>query len=146
MEAILTTFGIDWRLLLINAVNFGILLVGLWYFLYGPIMRMLESRRRTVAQGVEAAEAAQEQLAEVEAKRTETLAKAGKEADALVASARAAAVAKEREILARGEAAAEASLREAAAHAQDLKEKALQESKQELAKLIVLGIEKTHAK
>lgn len=146
MESILSTFGIDWRLLIINAINFGLLLLGLWYFLYGPIMRMLERRSRTVAEGVKAAESAQAQLAEVEAKRIRTLAAAGKEADALVASARAAAVAKEREILARGEAAAEASLREAAAQAEELKERALLESKQELAKLIVLGIEKTHAK
>jgi F-type H+-transporting ATPase subunit b len=142
MQAVLTTFGIDWRLLLINAVNFGLLMLGLWYFLYAPVMKMLEERRQKVAKGVEDARAAQARLKEIEASREGTMAAAGKQADLLVEEARAAAKAKEREILAQGEKRAQARLAEAQAQAQELKEKALEESKREVAKLIVLGIEK----
>ena len=42
MGQVLAAFGIDWRLLLINSINFGLLLLALWYFLYGPLMKMLE--------------------------------------------------------------------------------------------------------
>ena len=146
MGAILTTFGIDWHLLLINAVNFGLLLAGLIYFLYKPVGRMLEERRRVVARGVEDAHRAQEELREVMVKRMEVLSQAGREADDVLASARASAVQKERDLLSRGEARAEGLVREAQEQAQELKERALRESKEELAKLIVLGIEKTHAK
>jgi F-type H+-transporting ATPase subunit b len=142
MEAILTTFGIDWRLLLINAVNFGLLMVALTYFLYTPITKMLEERRQRVAQGVRDAEAAEEKLREIEVSRSHTLAKAGKEADDILAAARAAGTTKERDLVHKGEAAAATIVREAEAQAEDLKMRAIEESKREVAKLIVLGMEK----
>jgi F-type H+-transporting ATPase subunit b len=142
MGAVLGTFGVDWRLLLINAINFGVLMLALWYFLYQPVTRVLEERREKVAKGVEDAQAAHEKLEEIEHSREGVLAQAGREADKLVEEARAAGAAKERELRAQGESAAQAALKEAQAQANDLKEKALEESKREVAKLIVLGIEK----
>jgi F-type H+-transporting ATPase subunit b len=146
MEAIFTTFGIDWHILLVQGVNFGILLAGLWYFLYGPILRMLEERRSKVAQGVEDAEAAGARLKEIEGARAHTLAEAGKEADELIAQARVSASAKEREIVSRAEAAAGEVAKEAEAQAREAKAKALAESKEEVAKMIVLGMERMLAK
>ncbi len=143
MEQIFSTFGIDWRLLLINMANFGLLLFVLWYFLYSPVMRLLEERRQRVAKGVKDAEAAAEKLSEIEASREGVLAQAGKEADVLLVSARAAASAREREIIHKGEAAAAAALKEAQAQAAELRDRALMDSKQDLAKLIVLGVERT---
>jgi F-type H+-transporting ATPase subunit b len=146
MGAIITTFGIDWRLLIINAINFGLLLVGLWYFLYTPVMSMLEKRRKLVADGVDAAHKSQAELSQIEQARTAKLAEAGREADALVVAARAAAATKEKQLVAQAEGIAASVVADAAAAAADLKARALQESKQEVAKLIVLGIEKSLAK
>ena len=143
MEKVLDVFGIDWKLLLINAVNFGLLLAALSYFFYKPMMRMLDERRSKIAHGVEAAAKAEAELKEIESSRGDKLAKAGKEADQVVSEARRAAAAKQREILAQAEASAQRALLEAEAQARDLKERAVQESKQEVAKLIVLGIEKS---
>jgi len=146
MSAIFTTFGIDWRLLLVNAVNFGLLLLGLWYFLYTPLMRMLEERRAKVAKGVEDARAAEQTLKEIEGTRSATLSAAGKEADEVLARARSAGNAKEREMLAHAEAAAASVLKEADAQAKEARARAIEESKQEVAKLIVLGMEKAMQK
>ena len=146
MEQVLITFGIDWKLLIINAINFGLLLAVLWYFLYGPLTRMLEERRQKVAQGVRDAEAAKERLSEIESSRSTLIAKAGKEADTIVTHARASATAKEKEILAAGELAASALLKDAQSQAAELKRQAVEESKHEVAKLIVLGIEKAVTK
>ncbi len=143
MSQIFGIFGIDWRLLIINAVNFALVIGVLWYFLYVPIMRMLEARRQKVVQGVEDAQAAAQERAQIEASRGGVLAAAGVEADALMVAARAAAVARERELIRAGEAAATVALNDAKLEALELKERALQESRQELAKLIVLGVEKT---
>ena len=38
MNELFAAFGIDWKLLLAQGVNFGIVLVALWYFLYRPVM------------------------------------------------------------------------------------------------------------
>ncbi|MDO8664818.1 MAG: hypothetical protein Q7K44_04745 [Candidatus Liptonbacteria bacterium] len=143
MEKILDVFGIDWRLLVINAINFGILLLALRYFLYRPIMDMLERRREKVAEGVKNAELAERELQETEAARAVVLAKAGKEADSLLAHGRERGLNKEKELIAAGETAAESLLKEAENQAKELKARAINESKEEVAKLIVLGMEQT---
>src|SRR5579872_2829611 len=142
MAQILSSFGIDWRLLAIDTVNFGIVLFVLWYFLYKPLLSMLEKRRQIVAQGVVDAEVAKERLNQIEGARMDMLAKAGKEADEVLARSRSAALERERRAQAESEAAAARIVAEAELQAREAKEQALAESKQEIAKLIVLGIEK----
>jgi F-type H+-transporting ATPase subunit b len=146
MGAILTTFGIDWRLLLVNVVNFAVLLFGLWYFMYGPIMRMLEERRQKVVKGVEDAEAAGRARQEIEGERSGVLAKAAQEADEALARARVAASARELELVEEAGRRAESIVSQAEAQAKESKAKAIAESRDEVAKLIVLGMEKAMAK
>lgn len=109
-------------------------------------MKMLEDRREKVARGVRDAQAAEEKLSEIERTRAATLAVAGKEGDSIVAAARAAGTKKEQDLLHKGEAAAASVLRDAQAQAEELKAHALEESKHEVAKLIVLGMEKAMKK
>ena len=142
MNELFAAFGIDWRLLIVNIINFGLLLTALWYFLYQPLTNMLESRKQRIAEGVENAAQAQHRLEEIESSRAEMLAKAGKEADDVLGQARAAAVTKQQELIAAGEASASALLKEAEAQAAEMKREAIEKSKQEVAKLIVLGIER----
>lgn len=145
MSELFAAFGIDWRLLVINLVNFGLMLFALWYFLYGPILRVLEERREKIAAGVRNAEDAARKLKEVEDNRADMLAKAGKEADDVISQARASGTQKQREIVSAAESTAAGVIRDAERQAQELKETALRESKQEVAKLIVLGMEKAMA-
>ncbi len=142
MSQFLVAFGIDWRLLLINVVNFGVLLAGLYYFLYGPLLKVLEDRRAKVQKGVHDADAATAKLSEIEAARSGMLAQAGTEADEVLAKARANAQEKGKELLAQSEMAAAARLKDAEAEAAALKQQAIEESKKEVAKLVVLGMEK----
>lgn len=142
MSDLFAAFGIDWRLLLVNGINFGLLLFGLWYFLYGPIVKMLEDRRQKLADGVRDAEVAAHELQKIEESRTTLLAEAGKEAEALVSRARAAGAEKQRALIESGEASATALLTDAQIQAAQLKHDAITESKQEVAKLVVLGMER----
>src|SRR5581483_11095814 len=142
MSQLFLAFGIDWRLLLVNSINFGLLLWVLYHFLYGPLTRMLEERRLKVAKGVQDAHDAAERLKEIEAARAGMLANAGKEADEVLKTSREAALAQERAIKERAEAAAANVAREAQMQAAEEKARAIAESKQEVAKLVVLGIER----
>jgi F-type H+-transporting ATPase subunit b len=146
MSAVFVAFGIDWRLLLIDSINFGLLMLALWYFLYGPLMRVLEARRQKVAEGVHDAEQAAIKLHEIEASKSGILAEAGQEADQLLTKARQAGEEKQRAMIAAAEAAAARTTAEAAAAAAELKTQAIEGSKQEVAKLVVLGMEKMLAK
>ena len=142
MNQLFATFGIDWRLLLVNVVNFGLLLFILWRFLYKPLTSMLEKRRELVAQGVEAAQAAQAKLEEIKASRAHALASAGKEADTILSNARRSAGEEGRTIVAQSEDAAASVLKEAELQAKEIKKTAIEESKEEVAQLIVLGMER----
>ncbi len=53
---VLEQFGIDWRLLVIQIINFLVLMLILKKLLYKPVMTMLEKRRSEVAASVQAAE------------------------------------------------------------------------------------------
>src|SRR3989344_1121563 len=140
MNSLISAFGIDWHLLLINVINFGLLLFVLWYFLYGPIVRTLEARRKKVVQSVIDADFATQRLSEIDASRAGTLAAAGRDADEILSRARKTALEKERVQLAEGEAAAARIIAEAEAEAREAKARAIAESREEVAKLVVLGV------
>lgn len=145
MEQVLSAFGIDWRLLTFNSINFGLVLVALTFFLYKPLMRTLDERKEKVAKGVLDAGAAEKKLVEAEHSRQKVLARAGFEADLLLKHTRHAAAEAVREARAQGELAAAAALMEAQLEAKELKGKALLEAKEGAAKLVVLGVEKIMA-
>lgn len=142
MSELFAAFGLDWRLLVINLVNFGVLLAVLWYFLYTPVLKLLEDRRQKIAKGLEDAEAAGRARQEIEGERAATLAKAAGEADEALARARAAASARERELVEEAGRRADSIVAQAEAQAREEKARAISESRDEVAKLIVLGMEK----
>ena len=59
MAELFAAFGIDWKLLLAQSVNFLIVFGGLTYFLYKPLMRALAAREEKIAKGVKDAEEAE---------------------------------------------------------------------------------------
>jgi len=80
MEAL----GIDGKFLLGQIVNFLILFGALSYFLYKPVLRMLNDRRQAIADSVENINKINRDLAETDAKTREELDKAQKEARAIL--------------------------------------------------------------
>jgi F-type H+-transporting ATPase subunit b len=66
MQELLSQLGIDWRLLLSQAVNFFLLLVVLRIFVYKPLLQLLHDRRRRIEEGVMKADEADRRLREAE--------------------------------------------------------------------------------
>src|SRR3989338_5782020 len=54
MSELVSQLGIDWKLLLAQGVNFLILLVVLTKFVYKPLMKMVEERRKRIEFGKKA--------------------------------------------------------------------------------------------
>lgn len=135
-------FGVDWRLLIIQAVNFGVLLLALWAFLYKPLMRVLEERAEKMRKGVLDAEAAAQKLTQAEEEKRSLLAAAEREADAARERARKDLVQKEKEATAAADAKVARMLSDAQKEGAELKAQALLDAKEELARMIVLGAEK----
>lgn len=142
MDQLISTFGIDWRLLLVQSVNFGLLLLVLWRFVYRPVLAMIDERREAIAEGVRKAEAADRRLAEAETEGKQLVGAAARESEAMVAAARARAEEKASGIMRDAEAKAAAALADAATRAEEAKRKALAESEKEITRAAMLAAEK----
>ncbi len=143
MESLLDAFGIDWKLLLAQAVNFGILFVALTWLLYKPVMKTLDERRAKIAQGVLDAEAASEKLSSAGTEAAAVVKSASTEAEGIVASAREAATSEKARIMKDAEARSAQVAEDAEARAREVSAKALRDSEKEIARLAVLAAEKT---
>ncbi len=66
MQQLLSQLGIDWHLLLSQAVNFFVLLVVLRIFAYKPLLQLLHERKRRIEEGVMKAAEADVRLREAE--------------------------------------------------------------------------------
>ncbi|PIT92009.1 MAG: hypothetical protein COU08_04100 [Candidatus Harrisonbacteria bacterium CG10_big_fil_rev_8_21_14_0_10_42_17] len=84
MKELLQALGIDWKLLLAQAVNFLIVLIILRLTIYKPVLNMLKNRRIKIEKGLQDAEEAGKRLEGVAALEKERLAKAEKQAITIV--------------------------------------------------------------
>jgi F-type H+-transporting ATPase subunit b len=84
MDQIIHTFGIDGRLIAIQVFNFILLLGGLSYFLYTPLLKMIDTRKKLIAQGVEDAKNAALSLQNATSEKDAILGKAVGEAGDIV--------------------------------------------------------------
>ena len=142
MEEIIKTFGIDSRLIVIQIINFAILLAALWYFLYKPVLKMLNDREEKIKQGVADAESAAAAKAAAETEKQTILATAHSEAAEVNARAKTAADQKASEIVADAQEKSAAIVKDAERKGEDIKTQAEKESEAEIAKLAVLAAEK----
>ncbi len=96
---ILGTFGIRGDLFAAQLVNFLLVLVVLWRFVYKPILAMLDKREAAIAQSVKDVEEISARMKVTEAERQATLASVTKEAQSIIESAMRETDARKNEML-----------------------------------------------
>jgi F-type H+-transporting ATPase subunit b len=137
VEQIARTFGVDWSHLIAQIISFCIVCALLYRFAYRPILKMLEERRRQIAQGLADTEKIKAELARTEAQRQEVMMQANAQATRLIEEAHVAAARVQNQETQKAMTAAEqiiAKSREAAA--QDYA-RMLAELKREIGRLVV---------
>jgi len=142
MSELFSAFGIEWNLLLAQAVNFGIVLAALTYFLYKPVMKILAERQEKIAAGLRDAEVAAQAVAETEGKRTEILGQAEREAEGLLGRAVAEGKDERARIVKSAQDRSDAMLADARAEAAELQRRALAETEKDVTRLAILAAEK----
>jgi F-type H+-transporting ATPase subunit b len=142
MDAIISAFGIDGRLIIIQLVNFVILMGALGYFLYTPILNALKAREEKIAQGIADAEAAAVARAGAETEKGAILTAAHATAEEISSRAKATATEQAEVIVSDAEAKATHLLKNAEAAAEQLRAKVQKEAEAEIAKTAVLAAEK----
>jgi len=143
MSELVHQLGIDWKLLVAQGVNFFVLLVVLTVFVYRPLVRLMEERRKKIEFGLKGAEEAEKRLGEIEEIKTKKIAEADKEAVGIIGSAEKKAGLRVTEILAEADKKASSILVEAEKTSEHKKQEELEKLAKEANSLIKEAIIKT---
>lgn len=136
---LIAKLGIDWKLLIAQIINFGILLFILYKFVYGPVLKMLHDRQTRIAKGLEDAKKGENLLRQIEEIEKQRQSETEKKIGDMLAKASHDAEYVKTEILKEAQAQAEDFLTRAKLQAEEMKRNLLQEVRQEVSKLIIVA-------
>jgi F-type H+-transporting ATPase subunit b len=137
IESVAESFGVNWPLLISQAVSFCIVAFLLHRFAYQPILRVLEERRQRIAESLANAEKIQAELAKTEALRKEILDKANTQANRLLEETRALTTKLQEQETQKASANAEQILAKAREAAEADHARLLAELRREIGQLVV---------
>jgi F-type H+-transporting ATPase subunit b len=138
----LANIGVDWKLLLAQVVNFGILLWILKRYAYQPMLRLMDERTTKIEKGLSDAAAAAKKLQEVAQEEKTILAAARTDAKKLLSEAGEAASKRDAMKLLETEGRVKKLLADAEVKIAEDRSKMLAEAKGELAETVALAVER----
>lgn len=146
MSELIKHFGIDWKLLLAQAVNFFILFFLLKRFAYGPILKMLRKRREDIEKGIKFSKEAEEKMEQIEELKENTLKTANTQALTIVNKAEETGKVRKDEIIREANKKVETIVADAKKIIEEEKSKMGDEVYKNAQTLIELGLQKVIGK
>lgn len=141
MDALIA-FGVNWKLLLIQGVNFTLLLLILYKFLYKPLFAMLEKRQGIITKGLADADIASKEKERITSETEGILRSAREEGGKIVDTLHKRGVEEERKLVRDANEKSNALLSAAKQKANEEREHILRESEKEIARMAILAAEK----
>ena len=138
----LAQLGIDWKLLLAQVVNFGILLFILKRYAYQPMLQLMDERAARIEKGLKDAEAAEQKLRSVEEEEKAILAGARQQAKELLVKTDKAAKERDALKLSETEARVKKLFSDAETKLEDDRARMIEDAKRELSETVMLAVEK----
>lgn len=86
MDELIKTFHIDWKLMIAQVVNFGLVFAALYFIAAKPLSRLVKDRTKEITDGLENAEKAKGELASADLKKKEIIHEARNEAKGILIS------------------------------------------------------------
>jgi F-type H+-transporting ATPase subunit b len=142
MNELISTFHIDWKLIIAQLVNFAIVLFVLKRFAYAPMLKLMNDRSDKIEKGILDAENAGAKLTEIVEKEKAVLVEARKQAQEIVSKAEVVAVKNKEEIVVEAKAQAEKILADSAKKIEQEKNQMLAEVKGQIAELVISATSK----
>jgi F-type H+-transporting ATPase subunit b len=142
MDSLISTFHIDWKLIIAQVVNFGIVFLVLWQFALKPLGKLMDERKATIEKGLTDAKDNEKKLAETEEHYAAALAEARKEASSIVTEAKKNAETEKNRIMEQAKDEATAILAAGKSQLESEKAKMLADAKKELADVVIAATEK----
>ncbi len=143
MQQLLSQLGIDWRLLIAQAVNFFVLLVVLLLYVYQPLLKLMRERGQRIEDGVMKADEADRRLLEIEEIGKEKIKAAEHEALGVIKKAEADGKTLEARLLAEARQKEEAALKNTEALLRAREEESRRALEKEAASFVRRAIAKT---
>ena len=137
MGEMVSSLGISWQGLVVQLVNFGLLLLLLGMFAYKPILNMLDERSAKIKEGLEKSDEAEKRAVEIDIEAKKALEEARKEGQALLAQAKEAADERREQFIAQAKQEAESLVERARAEIQLEKDQAIAQLRSEFADITI---------
>jgi len=141
MDAILEAFGVNWKLLVIQILNIGILLFLFHRYVYPPLFRIMEERQKKLEEGLRGAEEVKRERAEIGKEKDTILASARREGDMIVKDVRSRMSVESAELIREAEARAQKIVTDGEHLGARRKDEIVGESREELARVAVKAAE-----
>jgi len=143
MAELFTNLGINWKVLIAQIINFGILLFVLKYFLYGPVMKMLDSRREKLEQDKKLSDSLKERIEEIEKLKEKTLNQARESSQVIIKEAEKLSLKMKDKLILEANNEAEKIRERSKKDLEDNRVKIKEEIKKEIGAIVVSALEKS---
>ncbi len=142
MEVLISTFHIDWKLLLAQAVNFGIVFAILWWCALRPLLRIMGDREQRIAKSLEDADGLEKRLKSMDYDYEKKLQEARQRATEILEEADLQAEQKVKESVQRARRETELVVAQAREQIEEQRVRVVAEAKRDLAAIVVVAVEK----
>ncbi len=142
MDSFITTFHIDWKIIIAQAINFLIVLSVLYFLALKPLKKLMKERTDRIEGGLADAKTNATLLAATKKEYEDVLAKARTEAHTLFQEGKLEAEAKKEEMLEHARLEVESIIKNGKKTLEAEKSKMIEEAKSEIVSLVVAATEK----
>lgn len=142
MDSFIATFHIDWKILIAQAINFGIVFALLYFFALKPLKKVMGERTTTIEGGISDAKANTEILKNTKKEYDSIVAKARTEAHTIFQDGKKEAEAKKAEMLVLAQKDVDTMVSNGKKTLESEKIKMVEEAKGEIVSLVVKATEK----
>jgi F-type H+-transporting ATPase subunit b len=142
-SGILGTFGLDWRLFIAQLINFAVIVFVLTKWVYRPLMKVMDERKKKIEEGVNNAELAKRKLGEAKEAESRILREARVQAQGIVAESKEKGDAEKQRRIDASKAVIDEQLIESKNKIAREAEEARRRVKKEMAELVLAAAEKT---
>jgi F-type H+-transporting ATPase subunit b len=142
MDSLISTFEIDYKLLIAQIINFVIVFLVLYFFALKPLFKVMKERSEKIEKGLEDAKKINEKLADIEAEQKKVIAEARKEASAILAKTAEQAEEKKKAMVAKAKEEIGQIINKEKEQMRSEKAQTLKEIKKETMDLVIATVEK----
>lgn len=142
MESIIQTFHIDWKLVLAQIVNFGIVVGVLWFFALKPLVQKMSERTKTIEKSLEEAKEISEKMKRSDEERKFIIVEARKAAQKVLDTGQVQAKSEREKSIAETRSQVEKIVAEGKRQISLEKEKMIQEVRSDAGDLVALAAAK----